>query len=232
MPTDRQITANQANAQLSTGPTSETGKLRSSLNAVKTGLTGRTVLLPGEDAAAYTQLVESFFKHWSPEADAERNLVQALADTEWRLQRIPSLEMGIYAIGRLECAELFPDEDEAVRKHLVEAKVLLAYERQLKNLSLQENRLRRQREKDTAALRELQESRAAERRERLDVAAHNYIIAVLEDRNDEFDPGEFGFEFTLSEIEVRAMEIDPNLFDVYERELAEKRRKRLESRAA
>ncbi|MBV8068433.1 MAG: hypothetical protein JO270_00910, partial [Acidobacteriaceae bacterium] len=176
--------------------------------------------------------VESFFKHWSPEADAERHLVQALADTEWRLQRIPSLEMGIYAIGRLECAELFPDEDEAVRKHLVEAKVLLAYERQLKNLSLQENRLRRQREKDTAALRELQESRAAERRERLDVAAHNYIIAVLEDRNDEFDPGEFGFEFTLSEIEVRAMEIDPNLFDVYERELAEKRRKRLESRAA
>ncbi|MGA8598820.1 MAG: hypothetical protein WB676_29225 [Bryobacteraceae bacterium] len=53
MSTAAQIAANQANAQLSTGPTSETGKAKSSLNAVKTGLTGRTVLLPGDDAAIY-----------------------------------------------------------------------------------------------------------------------------------------------------------------------------------
>ena len=35
----KRIEANRANAQLSTGPTSETGKAKSSLNAVKTGLT-------------------------------------------------------------------------------------------------------------------------------------------------------------------------------------------------
>jgi len=45
MSTSAQITANQKNAQLSTGPTSPDGKAKSSLNAVKTGLTGRTVLL-------------------------------------------------------------------------------------------------------------------------------------------------------------------------------------------
>ena len=48
-----QIAANQANAQKSTGPTSAEGKQRSSLNALKTGLTGRTVLMPGEDTEAY-----------------------------------------------------------------------------------------------------------------------------------------------------------------------------------
>ena len=47
-----QIAANQKNAQLSTGPTSQAGKTQS-LNAVKSGLTGRTVLLPSEDAALY-----------------------------------------------------------------------------------------------------------------------------------------------------------------------------------
>ncbi|MDQ2776281.1 MAG: hypothetical protein M3Y57_15390, partial [Acidobacteriota bacterium] len=56
MSTDAQsppTAANRRNCQLSTGPTSETGKANSSLNALKTGLTGRTVLLPAEDAAAY-----------------------------------------------------------------------------------------------------------------------------------------------------------------------------------
>ena len=56
MSTAAQIAANQANAQSSTGPKSEDGKNRSSLNALKTGLTGRTVLMPGDDAKAYQDL--------------------------------------------------------------------------------------------------------------------------------------------------------------------------------
>ena len=58
MSTAAQIAANQKNSQLSTGPTSEAGKAKSSLNAVKSGLTGRTVLLPTDDAAST--------KHTSP----------------------------------------------------------------------------------------------------------------------------------------------------------------------
>jgi hypothetical protein len=142
MASDAQIEANQTNAQLSTGPTSSTGKSKSSLNAVKTGLTGRTVLLPGDDAEAYQKHVDSFFDRWKPADDNERNLVQCLADTEWRLLRIPALEMGIYAIGRLEFASEFASEDESVRKHLIEAKVFLAYRKDLNNLSIQESRLR------------------------------------------------------------------------------------------
>ena len=53
MSSPKQLAANQANSQLSTGPKTPEGKATSSLNAVKTGLTGRTVLLPGDDAAAY-----------------------------------------------------------------------------------------------------------------------------------------------------------------------------------
>src|SRR4051794_40029450 len=43
-----QLAANRANAHLSTGPRTPEGKAKSCLNAVKTGLTGRTVLLPAE----------------------------------------------------------------------------------------------------------------------------------------------------------------------------------------
>jgi hypothetical protein len=221
MPTAAQIGANQANAQLSTGPTSETGKAKSSLNAVKTGLTGRTVLLPGDDAALYEAHVSQFMKRFEPANDNERNLAQSLADAEWRLLRIPSLEMGIYAVGRLEFAELFPQEDPEVRKHLIEAKIFLAYQRQLNNLSIQENRLRRQRDKDTAALRELQDVRTRQAKARLDEAAYDYIAAVHDGTYHTFDPKEFGFEFSLAEIELRAMDIDPNLFADYERQLRE-----------
>jgi hypothetical protein len=220
MSTAAQIAANQRNALLSTGPSSEAGKTKSSLNAVKTGLTGRTVLLPDDDAALYEAHVSQFMLRYEPAADDERNLVQSLADTEWRLLRIPSLEMGIYAVGRLEFAELFANEDAAVRKHLIEAKVFLAYQRQLNNLSIQENRLRRQREKDTTALHELQNNRKRRVEARLDEAARQYIQAVYEDRNQDFKPTELGFEFSLAEIEVRAMKIQPDLFAEYERDLA------------
>ena len=186
---------------------------QSSLKAVKTGLTGRTVLLPGDDAALYEAHVAGFFNRYQPAGEAEQNLVQALADTEWRLQRIPSLEMGIYALGNLEFADQFPTEQPEVRKHLIQAKIYLAYQRQLSNLSTQESRLRKQREKDAAALRELQDRRQEqERKARLDAAARIYITAVHERTNENFDLARFGFEFSIAEIEVRAMQIKPGLF--------------------
>jgi hypothetical protein len=156
---EARLVANRANAQLSTGPTSPDGKSKSSLNAVKTGLTGRTVLLPTDDAAAYQQFIQNFFAEWNPATDAEHALVQSLADTQWRLNRIPSLEMGLYALGRLEFANHFDDHDPTLRPALIEAHTYLAYHRQLNNLSIQESRLRRQREKDTAALKQLQSER-------------------------------------------------------------------------
>lgn len=212
MSTTAQIAANQKNAELSTGPTSPDGKAKSCLNAVKTGLTGRTVLLPAEDAAAYQAHITGFFTHHQPHGDDERNLVQSLADTEWRLLRIPALEFGIYAVGRIEFADLFPQEDAPVRNQLIEAKVFLAYQRQLNNLSIQESRLRRQREKDAAALCQLQEKRARDRKALLNQAARQYIAAAHEERHHLWQPAENGFEFSLEQVEVRALEIEPHLF--------------------
>jgi len=54
-------------------------------------------------------------QQYEPVGDEEQTLVQSLADTQWRLLRIPSLEAGICALGRLEFAELFANEEESVR---------------------------------------------------------------------------------------------------------------------
>jgi len=51
MTTEKQIAANRENARLSTGPRTEAGKAAPSTNAVKHGLTGRFVILPGQQEA-------------------------------------------------------------------------------------------------------------------------------------------------------------------------------------
>jgi len=207
-----QVTASRLNGALSHGPTSVEGKATSSLNALKSGLTGRTVLLPAEDAALYEAHLAQFREQYQPVGDQELALVQSLADTHWRMARIPSLEMGIFALGRLEFADLFPEYDEDSRKILIEAKTYLAYQRQLNNLSIQEGRLRRQAEKDLAALQALQQPRLQARQASLDEAAKLYINAVHSGRQEEFDPEALGFEFTIEQIELRALDLQPDLF--------------------
>ena len=199
MSTAAQIAANQANAQSSTGPKSEDGKNRSSLNALKTGLTGRTVLMPGDDAKAYQDHVCRFIDEFEPATAREEELVQSLADTRWRLLRIPALETNLYALGQLEFADKFDAEAGPVRAGLIQAHTFLCYQKQFNNLVIQETRLCRRFEKEMAELKQLQ----AERRERegreLEQAARLYLAAKKE--NKPFDPAAFGFEFSIVDIE-------------------------------
>lgn len=53
MPSPAQYAANRLNAEKSRGATSPEGKARSSMNALRHGLTARVVVLPSEDMDAY-----------------------------------------------------------------------------------------------------------------------------------------------------------------------------------
>jgi hypothetical protein len=194
-----QLAANRANSQLSTGPKSAEGRAKSSLNAVKTALTGRTVLLPSDDAAAYETHIRNFFTELQPAGFREQSLVQALADTAWRLDRIPALEMAVYAQGHIQFAKQFEPEEAAVRPGLIELHTYLAYEKQLRNLQLQEMRLRRQREKDSTELHQLQQERLRKEKETLQAAAGLYMAAKHDHKP--FDPAEHGFDFSVNDIE-------------------------------
>ena len=199
MSTAAQFAANLANAQASTGPKSEEGKKRSSLNALKTGLTGRTVLMPGDDAQAYQDHVCRFIDEFEPANAREEELVQSLADTRWRLLRIPALEANIYALGQLEFAEKFNVEAGPVAAGLIQAHTFLTYQKQFNNLAIQEARLCRRFEKEMAELKQLQAERFDRERRELDEAARLYLAAKRESKP--FDPAEFGFEFSIEEIE-------------------------------
>jgi len=184
--------ANRANAQHSTGPRTEEGKAKSSLNAVKTGLTGRTVLLPTDDIHAYYEHLDRHFAEFSPATDKEKSLVQTIVDTEWRLLRIAPLESGIYAVGRRKLADLFPEEkDPSNRQALIDAEIFMTFRRDFSNLALQERRLRNHLEKDTAQLQTLQ-------KDRLDKRKSEIALSIKQGRD--FNPADCGFDFSREEL--------------------------------
>jgi hypothetical protein len=206
MSTEQQRTANRANAQLSTGPRTEPGKSRSSLNALKTGLTGRTVVLPSEDLDAYHRHLQHFFDFHKPVGDEETATVQRLADTQWRLDRCATLEHNLYALGQHEFAALFPDESPEIRRALLQAHTFRAYQKEFRNLNIQEGRLQRAYEAEYQYLFNLQSARRqrekahAKRQANLEKAANLYAQALRD--NTCFDPAHFGFEFSIEELSM------------------------------
>jgi hypothetical protein len=150
---------NRQNAVHSTGPRTSTGKAISKLNAVKTGLTGRTVLLPSDDASRYEQHVENWIAELNPEGPRECALVQSIADAYWRAERIVRIEFALYAGGGAAVAASCEANNPGPSSEPDELALYLRHERQLRNLSVQEGRIRRSREKDMQELRDLQKER-------------------------------------------------------------------------
>src|SRR5215471_8902265 len=77
---------NRANSQHSTGPRTEAGKQRSSLNAITHGLTAQSPVLPSEDPVAYERYKQALLDEYQPKGPTEQDLVDDLAGTGWRLK--------------------------------------------------------------------------------------------------------------------------------------------------
>jgi hypothetical protein len=77
-----------------TVPKTEKVKLRSALNAVKHGLAGRGLLLPGEDPVEYGARLDEVFASLSPKDEGEAQLVALVGDDLWKLARLARIEKG------------------------------------------------------------------------------------------------------------------------------------------
>jgi hypothetical protein len=84
-----------------TGPRTEKGKLRSALNAVKHGLGGHGLLLPGEDPVEYEARMDAVFTSMTPRDEAEAQLVALVGDDLWKLGRLARIEKAI-TLARVE----------------------------------------------------------------------------------------------------------------------------------
>src|SRR5258707_10712499 len=126
---------NRENARKSTGPRTDAGKQRSSLNALRHGLTGQTVVLPSDDLAAYQRHCQEFLDQYRPTNKLETHLTQTIADLSWRLNRILAIETNMLAANSADT------ENDPVPTAPVLSKTFREQSQALANLSMYEHRL-------------------------------------------------------------------------------------------
>ena len=85
------------------------------------GLTSRSPVLATEDPAAYQLHRRQFFHEYRPATPTETQLTQELADTTWRINRIPFLEVAL-----LDRAANAPSEQARIDFDIVDAHRALA----------------------------------------------------------------------------------------------------------
>jgi hypothetical protein len=188
---------NRANAQHSTGPKTSEGKKQSSLNALRHGLTGQIVVMPTEDLQAYQLHLKSFTDEYAPKGATESNLVQALADTSWRLNRVAALETNLLTLG-ITSASPITDAPPQVQDAFSIVAALESQSKALANLSMHSQRLSRQFERTVMQLRDLQKIRRAQ--ETLELGSLLDIMEMYEDKGETYDPSEHGFVFSEQQI--------------------------------
>jgi len=189
----RRSLINRANSQHSTGPRTEPGKQRSSLNALRHGLTARTAVLPTEDPEAYQRHIQQFLDEYQPATATETQLVHEIANTAWRLNRIPFLEAELLSAGLLSNA---PSPHTLIP--------------QLATLGLHGSRLSRQFQKTVEQLRDIQEERRRLERRKLTEAAELFLRH--QHKGLPWEPAEFvsdqpGFVFSKEQIERHARKL-------------------------
>lgn len=83
---------NRANAQLSTGPVTDTGRQIVSQNATRHGLTGKFHVQPGESQADFDQMLAAFMRDEAPADQEEIEFVQQMAQSMWLSNRSRRLQ--------------------------------------------------------------------------------------------------------------------------------------------
>jgi hypothetical protein len=153
---------NRRNSRHSTGPITFEGKRRSSLNALRHGLTGQTIVMPAEDLEAYQAHVRAFMSEHQPQGATEIQLVQSLADAAWRLNRVAVLETNLLTHDIVY--DDFPNHESTheMREAIAIAAALDSHTKALATLSIHGQRLSRQFERTLALLQKLQSGRRTE----------------------------------------------------------------------
>ena len=95
MATTKQINANKKNALLSKGPKTNLGKLNSSKNSLKHGLTAKQLVI-GENLKEFEQYRDQMIEELKPVGILQEQVVFKIIDVGFRLRRIGGIEAGIY----------------------------------------------------------------------------------------------------------------------------------------
>jgi hypothetical protein len=229
MISDKQLAANRANAVLSTGPRTEEGRKRSSMNARRHGITGQVTTMTDEDRAAHDKLSQALIQDLAPEGAMEIQLAQRIATDSWRLNRISAVEDNLFALGLHEHAGVLCPDNEQIDAALTTARVFTMESKQLQLLTLYEQRINRAVQKNLALLQSLQATRKAACEAAMKEAAS--LLKLSEMKGLEYVPDRDGFVFSNTQIHA-AIDRDQRLQRASTADFTKYRPRKLQTQAA
>ena len=94
---NQQLAANRRNALRSSGPRTAAGKAVARDNALKHGFLSRHLLIEGESAADFQQLLDELMREYRPVGVVEKGLVEQVAICLWRKARFVRAEAAIWS---------------------------------------------------------------------------------------------------------------------------------------
>ena len=177
---DAKLRANRENAKRSTGPKTEDGKKRSSLNSIRHGLTGQVHVTTDEEMAVYLTFCNEYFDEWKPVGPTEKNMVQTLADDQWQIHRASTL---MFNLQPNDDGDLAGDQSQKLDRY-----------------SRHASRFKRDFEKTLKLLEARQKDRKDNEKQDLRGAAMVHDMFCM--LGQKWDPPEFGFVSTIPKIEA------------------------------
>ncbi|HEY3835550.1 MAG TPA: hypothetical protein VGL72_03225, partial [Bryobacteraceae bacterium] len=199
MTTEKQLEANRANALKSTGPRTEAGKNRSSLNALRHGLTGHVVVLPNEDQEILRQFTAKIIADLDVQGDHELQLATTYATAMWNVQRAMAIQENLFTLGLMEeVAENLNIEHPEIHNAISCAKTFRQDSEVFSRVSLYAQRLVNQSKTLLKQLQEVQVQRRQRHQAEMTEAVRAYRYKQMV--GEIFDPAQNGFVFSLDQI--------------------------------
>jgi hypothetical protein len=199
MISDQQLAANRANAQKSTGPKTEAGKKRSSLNAFRHGLTGQVLVLPEEDREAFNQLSEKTMAEFQILGEHETQIAKTYIMALWNVQKAMAVQDTLFSLGVMEeLAGNLNIDDSQAHNAVSYAKAFRENSEVFTRISLYTQRLVNQANALRKQLEEVQNQRFNIARHEITEAVASYKFKQM--MGETFDPAEFGFVFSLEQL--------------------------------
>jgi hypothetical protein len=229
MISEKQLAANRRNAQRSTGPKTEDGKRVAALNARRHNLTGQVTAMTGADRMMHDAFSASIVESLAPEGAMETQIAQRIATDSWRLNRISAVEDNLFALGHNARSDETETDDPEIHAALTAAKVFKEESKQLQLLTLYEQRLNRNIQKNLAILQALQAARQAKREAEMKEAKK--LLQLSEMKGLPYQPSKDGFVFSTAEIHA-ALDKERRLNRAYQTDFSRHKPQKQQARAA
>jgi len=196
--TNKQRQANRENAKHSTGPKSDAGKRKVSLNSLVHGFAGQTCFVPEHEQEAYMKHFQSFRAEYKPQGPTEQFMVQSLAELSWSSQQIRAVANNLLSLIGTKSS---PRETGSAELDftLAQAANMPGHVKELNLLGIYEQRKQRLFNATRRELQQIQSDRKRAEKEELEEASQ--IRKATKLAFPSWQPADDGFACSIDEID-------------------------------